>query len=154
MINNNEIVFLTKEGLEKLKVELEELTKVKRLEIANRIKSARDMGDISENAEYDAATQEKSFVEGRINELEEILKNAKVSAAKKDIVYVGAKVTLRIDGEEEVYHIVGVPEADPMQRKISQESPLGSAMLGKKIGDKIQYEAPVGKLTYTILKIE
>ena len=154
MINNNDIVFLTKEGLEKLRAELEELTKVKRLEIANRIKAARDMGDISENAEYDAATQEKSFVEGRINELEEILKNAKVSVIKKDAVYVGSKVTLRVDGEEEVYHIVGVPEADPMQRKISHESPLGAAMLGKKVGDKIAYEAPVGNLTYTILNIE
>lgn len=151
---NNDIVFLTKEGLEKLRAELEELTKVKRLEIANRIKAARDMGDISENAEYDAATQEKSFVEGRINELEEILKNAKVSAIKKDAVYVGSKVTLRVDGQEEVYHIVGVPEADPMQRKISHESPLGAAMLGKKVGDKIAYEAPVGNLTYTILNIE
>lgn len=154
MINNNEIVFLTKEGFEKLKVELEALVKVKRLEIANRIKSARDMGDISENAEYDAAMQEKSFTEGRINELEEIIKNAKVSVVKKDAVYVGSKVTLHIDGVEEIYHIVGAPEADPMQRKISHESPLGSAMLGKKVGDKIQYDAPVGKFTYTILHIE
>jgi transcription elongation factor GreA len=112
------------------------------------------MGDISENAEYDAAMQEKSFVEGRINELEEILKNAKVSDAKKDSVYVGSMVTLHIDGVDEVYHIVGAPEADPMQKKISHESPLGSAMLGKKVGDKIQYDAPMGKITYTILHIE
>jgi transcription elongation factor GreA len=154
MINNNDIVYLTKEGFKKLKEELDGLVKVKRLEIANRIKSAREMGDISENAEYDAAMQEKSFVEGRVAELEEILKNAKVSDAKKDSVYVGSKVTLRIDGAEEIYHIVGAPEADPTQRKISHESPLGSAMLGKKVGDKIQYEAPVGKLTYTILHIE
>lgn len=154
MINNNEIVYLTKEGLKKLKNELDELVKVKRLEVANRIKSARDMGDISENAEYDAAVQEKSFIEGRVAELEEILKNAKVSDAKKDSVYVGSKVTLRIGGAEEIYHIVGAPEADPTQRKISHESPLGSAMLGKKVGDKIQCDAPVGKITYTILHIE
>jgi transcription elongation factor GreA len=148
-------VFVTKEGLENLKKELKELVGVKRPEIANRIKSAREMGDISENAEYDAARQEQAFIEGRITELEEFLKTAKVSDIKKaGQVYVGAKVTVKIDGDEEIYHIVGAPEANPSLRKISHESPIGSALLGKKVGDKIEVEAPMGKLTYTILKIE
>jgi transcription elongation factor GreA len=148
-------IILTKEGLAKLKTELQELLDVKRPEVANRIKSAREMGDISENAEYDAARQEQSFVEGRINELEEIIKNAKVSTAPKNgEVTVGSKVTLRLDGEELIFHVVGAPEANPMERKISHESPLGSSLLGKKIGEKIQVEAPVGNITYTILHIE
>ena len=148
-------IYITKEGLEKLKTEHEALVNNKRPGVANRIKAAREMGDISENAEYDAARQEQAFVEGRINELEEILKNAKVSDVKKSgEVYVGAKVTVRIDGDEEVFHIVGAPEADPLQRKISHESPLGSQLLGKKIGDKIDVEAPMGRLTYTILHIK
>ena len=113
------------------------------------------MGDISENAEYDAARQEQSFVEGRINELEEILKKAKPSDTKSNgEIIVGSKVTLRIDGEEEEYHVVGAPEANPKLKKISHESPLGSSLLGKKVGDKIVVEAPVGELTYTILHIK
>jgi len=150
-----EFVVVTKEGLESLKNELKELVDVKRPQVANRIKSAREMGDISENAEYDAARQEQSFVEGRINELEEIIKNAKISNNKSNgEIVVGSKVTLHIDGAEEVYHVVGAPEANPTLKKISHESPLGSSLLGKKVGDKIQVEAPIGNLTYTILRIE
>src|SRR3990172_6511587 len=150
----SDTIIVTKEGLETLKNELKELTEVKRPQVANRIKSAREMGDISENAEYDAARQEQSFVEGRINELEEILKKAKPSDTKSNgEIIVGSKVTLRIDGEEEEYHVVGAPEANPKLKKISHESPLGSSLLGKKVGDKIVVEAPVGELTYTILHI-
>ncbi len=153
MIEN--AVYLTKEGLEKLRDELEELTEVKRPFIAKRIKSARDMGDTSENAEYAAAREEQAFVEGRIAELSEIIKRAKVSEHSGDgTVYVGAKVVVHIDGEEEEFHIVGAPEADPIKKKISHESPLGKALLGKRIGDKIEVEAPIGRLTYTILKIK
>ncbi len=152
---NNDTIYLTKEGLGKLKDELKALLETKRPEVANRIKQAREMGDISENAEYDAARQEQSFVEGRIEELEEILKNAKIAAVtKKDAIVVGAKVTLHIDGDEEIFHIVGAPEANPKENKISHESPIGLALLGKKVGDKIDVEAPVGTLTYTVLKIE
>jgi transcription elongation factor GreA len=157
MINKEEKVFLTKDGLQKLRDELKELLDVKRPEVANRIKSAREMGDISENSEYDAARQEQSYVEGRIAELEEIIKNAKISDSKSEkagSIGIGSKVTLHIDGDDEIYHIVGAPEANPMERKISHESPLGSALVGKKIGEKIEVEAPVGKLTYTVLKIE
>ena len=151
----SDTIIVTKEGLETLKNELKELTEVKRPQVANRIKSAREMGDITENAEYDAARQEQSFVEGRINELEEILKKAKPSDTKSNgEIIVGSKVTLSIDGEEEEYHVVGAPEANPKLKKISHESPLGSSLLGKKVGDKIVVEAPVGELTYTILHIK
>lgn len=155
-MDKKDTIYITKEGLEKLKAELAELVGVKRPEVARRIKEAREMGDISENSEYDAARQEQSYVEGRITELEEFLKTAKISEETnlKGTIGVGAKVRIKVDSEEIEYHIVGAPEADPMQRKISHESPLGSALVGKKVGDKIEVEAPVGKLTYTILKID
>ncbi|HSX39956.1 MAG TPA: transcription elongation factor GreA [Candidatus Saccharimonadales bacterium] len=157
MQNHAESQFVTKDGLEKLKKELKELIDIKRPEIAQRIKVARENGDISENAEYDAARQEQAFVEGRISELEEIVKTAKVSdvkTAKKDEVYVGSKVTVHIDGDKEIFYIVGAPEANPMQKKISHESPLGAALLGKKVGEIIEVEVPVGRLKYKILSIE
>ncbi len=150
-----DVVYITKEGLEKLRSELKELLDLKRPEIAKRIKEAREMGDISENSEYDAARQEQSYVEGRISELEEFIKTAKVSEQKTGdgAVGIGSKVTVHIDGGEEIFHIVGAPEADPMQKKISHESPLGSALVGKKVGDQIEVQAPMGKLTYKILKV-
>ncbi len=152
---NQEILYVTKEGLAKLKAELKELIEEKRPEVAKRILAARENGDISENAEYDSARQEQSYVEGRISELEEIIKNAKLTEneAKKDNVIVGSVVTVHIDGDEETFHIVGAPEANPLEKKISHESPLGQALMGKKVGDKIDVEAPVGKLIYTIKKI-
>lgn len=148
-------LFVTREGLEKLKKELTELVEIKRPEVAQKIKEAREMGDISENSAYDSARLEQSNIEGRITELEEVIKHAKISEIKsKDKVFVGSKVTLHIDGEELVYEIVGAPEADPALMKISHESPIGSALLGKAVGDKIFVEVPVGKVTYTIKKIE
>ena len=151
-------LYVTKEGLKKLKDELKEFVEVKRPEMANRIKSAREMGDISENAEYDSARQEQAYIEGRIAELEEVIKTAKVSSGEKGnvigVIGVGSHVTVHVDGEEELFHIVGAPEADPAEKKISHQSPLGSALLGKKVGEKVEVDAPVGKLTYTILKIE
>lgn len=153
MVKNTNI-YITKEGLKQLKAELEELTKVKRPAVALRIKNAREMGDISENAEYDAAREEQAYVEGRIAELEDIIKSSKISEGVAGEVTVGTSVTVHMDGEEETFHIVGAPEADPLKKKISHESPLGVALLGKKVGDKIEVEAPVGKLTYTILSIQ
>jgi len=156
MNNNtkNNTLYLTGEGLKKLTKELAELVNVRRPEIASKIREAREMGDISENATYDSAKQEQSFVEGRIAELEEIVKTAEVTKPSgKDDVGVGNKVTVHIEGSEEKFHIVGAPEADPVNKKISHESPLGMALMGKKVGDKIEVEAPVGKLTYTILNI-
>lgn len=154
---DKQTLVLTKEGLEKLKNEFTNLVDVKRPEIAKRIQDAREMGDISENSEYDAAKQEQAFIEGRISEIEEILKNATVTdgnKSHKESVDVGAKVTVHMESSDDTFYIVGAPEADPTANKISHESPLGSALMGKKVGEKIEFEAPVGKLTYTILKIE
>lgn len=138
-----------------MKDEHVKLVKDKRPAITKRIKAAREMGDISENSEYDAARQEQAFVEGRISELEEIIKNAKVNEnCGKSEVGVGCKVTVYIDGGEEIFHIVGAPEANPAKMKISHESPLGASLLGKTVGDKFEVDAPVGQLTYTVLKIE
>lgn len=148
-------LYITKEGLTKLKAELKELVEVKRPQVAQDIQSAREMGDISENAAYDEAKREQGYVEGRINELEEIVKKAEIVENKtKGSIVVGSKVTVHIDGDKEEFHIVGAPEADPLLKKISHESPLGSALLGKKVGDKVHVEAPIGKLTYTIVKVE
>ncbi len=146
---------MTAEGLQELKDEHVKLVEAKRPAITKRIKAAREMGDISENSEYDAARQEQAFVEGRISELEEIIKNAKVNKnLGKSEVGVGCKVTVHVDGGEEIFHIVGAPEADPVKMKISHESPLGASLLGKIVGDKFEVDAPVGQLTYTVLKIE
>ena len=150
----NDILYITKDGLKKLKGELKELVDVKRPEIAHQIQSAREMGDISENAAYDEAKREQAFIEGRITELEDIIKNSKVAEGKtSEVVLVGSQVTLHVDGDEVVFHIVGAPEANPVDKKISHESPLGKALLGKKVGDKVEVEAPIGNITYTILKI-
>jgi transcription elongation factor GreA len=156
MDKNNNRLYITKDGLKKLKDELKELVEVKRPEIARDIQSAREMGDISENAAYDEAKREQGVVEGRISELEDIIKRAEIVESKKTNgkVVVGSKVTVHVDGDNEEYHIVGGPEADPLDKKISHESPLGSALMGKKTGEKVHIEAPLGKLTYTIIKIE
>jgi len=148
-------VFMTKEGLAELKTEYDQLINVRRKEVAERIKNAREFGDISENAEYESSREEQAFVEGRISELEDILNNVELMAknTQKNEVALGCKVRLHIDGVEEEFQLVGAPEANPSEKKISHESPLGQALLGKKIGEKVNFEAPVGKLTYTVLAI-
>ena len=134
---------------------MQELIKIKQPEIAQKIKEAREMGDISENAAYDTAMQEKAYIEGRAAELEELIKSSSVANCSSDgTVCVGSKVLVHVDGTQEEFHIVGPPEANPMEKKISHESPLGSMLMGKKIGDKFEVEAPIGILTYTILKIK
>lgn len=150
-----EKLYITKDGLEKLKTELHELKEVKVPEVAMRIKLARDLGDISENAEYDAAKHEQAIIEGKIKELEDIIKNSRIVTkdSSNGEVNVGSKVVVHIDGDEEEFHIVGALEANPTEKKISHESPLGSSLMGKKVGDKIEMEAPIGTVTYTILKI-
>ena len=154
--NMKDKVYLTKEGLTDLQKELKQLVEVERVTIAERIKSARENNDISENAEYESARDRQSFVEGRIRELEEILKNVSVIAENKktDIIGLGSTVKVHIDGGDEVFKIVGAPEANPIENKISHESPLGEALLGKKIGQHVEVDAPIGKLTYTVLSIE
>ena len=154
-MNNSNPIYLTKEGLENLKIELQQLIDVERSEVAKRIKSARDMGDTSENAEYSAARERQSFVEGRISELQDIIKNAVVeNSTDLSKISVGHKVTLHIEGDHEEFHIVGATEADPSLKKISYESALGASLLGKKVGDEIEVEVPVGKLTYRIVDIK
>lgn len=154
-MDKNNKLYITKEGLEKLKDELKELVEVKRPQVARDIQEAREMGDISENAAYDEAKREQGIVEGRIAELEDIIKRSEIVEKKSDngVVAVGSKVTVHVDGGHEEFHIVGAPEADPTDKKISHESPLGAALLGKKAGDKVHIEAPLGKLTYTVIKI-
>lgn len=148
---------LTLEGLAKLEYELEAL-KNKRTEVADRIKQALAFGDISENAEYDEAKKEQAFVEGRIIQIENILKTAKVideEDIQTDIVSVGCKVLLKdIEfGDEVEYTIVGSAEADPINLKISNESPVGKALVGKAVGENVEIAVPDGIIKYEILQI-
>lgn len=150
-------VYLTKEGLEALKTEYNELTKVKRPDVLSRVTNARNLGDLSENAEYAAARDELSFIDGRIAELEELLKNVSLirepSSKANHQVRLGSKVILHVDGKRETFTIVGEWEADPAEKKISHESPLGQALIGKKVGEKVEVEAPAGKILYSIVSI-
>ena len=150
---------MTYAGLKKLEDELHELKVVRRKEVAENIKEAREQGDLSENAEYDAAKDEQRDIEARIEELEAILKNAEVvveDEADTEKINVGCKVLVYDEEfEEEVeFKIVGSTEANSLQGKISNESPLGKALIGAKVGDEISVEAPAGMMNYKILKIE
>ncbi|MBQ1871424.1 MAG: transcription elongation factor GreA [Lachnospiraceae bacterium] len=150
---------LTYAGLQKLENELQELKVVKRKEVAEKIKEAREQGDLSENAEYDAAKDEQRDIEARIEEIEAILKNAEVVVEEEvDVakVNVGCKVkVLDVEYKEEVeYYIVGSTEANSLQGKISNESPLGKALIGKKVGNKVKVETPAGTFEYKVLDIQ
>jgi transcription elongation factor GreA len=152
-------VILTSEGYNKLKQEIEELSTVKRREVAERIRVAREFGDIAENAEYDDAKNEQMLLEHRIATLEERLRDARVISKKdvaKDVVSIGSKVKLRdVSARETVeYHIVGSAEANPAQNKLSNESPVGKAIIGKKKGETVEVSAPRGRLKYKILEIK
>jgi transcription elongation factor GreA len=153
---NNTNVLLTKEGLAQLRQEFDKLVNNKRPEVVERIKNAREQGDLSENSEYTAAREELNFIDGRISELEEIIKSAKLitNHSRNSAVDLGCRVTLTINGKKEIFSIVGEWEADPKEKKISHSSPLGKALLGKRVGEKIDVAAPAGKLTYKILSIE
>jgi len=150
-------IYLTKEGLEELKAEYEEIVKVKRPDILERVAQARSMGDLSENAEYVAAREELSFIDGRVEELEELIKQAVLiqdSHVKGNhVVKLGSTVTLHLKGKKEEFTVVGEWEADPKEKKISHESPLGKALLGKGIGEKVEVEAPAGTIAYTIVSV-
>jgi transcription elongation factor GreA len=149
-------MYVSKEGLEKFKQELGDLVNVKRKEIIERIERAKELGDLSENAEYAAAKDEQAFTEGRILELQDMITRAEIinGSGKVDLVRVGSKVRVKTDDTETEYEIVGVAEADPVSGKISNESPLGRSFLGRRIGDKIQIQIPKGMVTYTILEIK
>lgn len=147
---------VTQAGYDALVAELEQLTTVKRLEVAERIKNARDDGDITENAEYDDAKNEQARVEARIIVVEEKIRTAKVIVeVDNKSVGIGNKVTLQEQGakEPEVFTIVGSTEADPLENRISNESPLGSALMGQPKGTKVIVPAPKGDITYEIMKI-
>ena len=145
----------TKDGLEKMKNELQELKDVKRKEVSERLRSAAAQGDLSENFEYSSARDEQEMVERRIGELEILVKEAVVvsETPSGDSVQVGSRVEVDIEGEATEYIIAGAQEADPMQGKISVESPIGRALLGKKLGDRVEVETPAGKMQYTIKRL-
>ncbi len=146
---------ITAEGLKALKQELEELKNKKRPEAIERVARAREFGDLSENSEYHAAREDLSFIEGRINELEEMIKQAQIAkeSKSKHEISIGCKVTLITNNQEHTYEVVGEWEADPMKKKISHTSPLGQALIGKKAGDIVEFEAPAGKIVYQVKKI-
>lgn len=159
-----EEMLITKEGLKKIKEELEFLKTTKRQEIADRLKEAISYGDLSENAEYEEAKNDQAFIEGRILELEKQIKNAKIIAEGAPgktskggkTIDIGSTVTVRNktdDDEPETYTIVGSMEADPIDHKISNESPIGKALLGHEKGDTVDVDAPAGKFKYEILKV-
>lgn len=155
MTNINDKIQFTAEGLSEIKSELAELNGVKLTAAIERVARARDFGDLSENAEYHAAKEELSFIEGRIEELEGIIQRAEVVKTKSstDAIGIGCKVTVKVAGKEHTYEIVGEWEADPMKKKISHTSPLGQALVGKKKGEEVEFEAPAGKVVYQIKKI-
>ncbi|MFC1652072.1 transcription elongation factor GreA [Patescibacteria group bacterium] len=149
--------YYTKEALEKLKIELNELKKKKRREVAERIRDAKSFGDLSENAEYSDAKEAQAFVEGRIDELEHTLENAKVvkEGETNGKVQVGRKVLVVDDkGQEKEYFLVSANEVNSLESKISTSSPIGQALLGKKAGDQIEADIPAGKMKLTIKKVE
>jgi transcription elongation factor GreA len=152
-----ETSFLTREGYIKLQEELKYLRTVRRPQVAEHIRIAKEDGDLSENAGYDAAKNEQSFVEGRIMTVESILKNATIieSSGNNGVVTLGCKVTVQEDGYgPEKYHLVGSPEADPSNGRISNESPLGRTLMGRSVDDKVEVNTPGGIVTFTILEIE
>ena len=151
--------FLTKKGYDERVARLEELKVVRRKEVAQKLKEAREQGDLSENAEYDAAKDEQRDIETQIAELEEILKNAEVvqdNNTDKDAIKMESVVKLHdVEYDEDIeYVIVGSSEADSLNNKISNESPLGAAMLGKKVGDTVKVEAPAGVIEYKIISVQ
>lgn len=152
-------VVMTYDGLKKMEQELENLKTVRRKEVAEKIKEARGQGDLSENAEYDAAKEEQGEIESRIVQLENLLRNAEVideDVLKMDVVNLGSKVTvLDVEFDEEMeYTIVGSTEADPMNGRISNESPLGMALLGQKVGATVMADTPDGEVGFKILNIQ
>lgn len=154
-MNNNQKIVMTKDGLSELKKELEDLLNTRRPEVVVRLSAARGQGDLSENSEYAAAKQDLAFIDGRIAELEKVISEAKVIAThSKSKIDVGCKVTLHVNGKKDTFLIVGEWEADPTQKKISHSSPLGKALLGKKVGEKVEVEAPIGKVVYKIISID
>ena len=153
-----EEVLLTREGYEKISAEYDELVSVKRAEVAERIKEAREFGDISENAEYDAAKNEQAELEERITKLENMMRKAKIieeGKSPRGKVNIGSKVTVKDTKTRKTqdFIIVGATEADPFEGKISNESKVGEGLIGAKVGDKVDIEAPKGRIRYEVISI-
>jgi len=149
-------ILITEKGLEKLNLELSDLINNRRPEVISRIKGAKELGDLSENAEYSAAKEEQSFIEGRIQEIEEIIKHAQVvegASAHKDVIGIGSTVKVSVEGDIEEFDVVGQTESDPSSGKISVDSPVGKALLGQKVKDKVAVQTPDGKITYQIISV-
>src|SRR5512139_2911210 len=148
--------YLTPEGAAKLKAELAELTGPRREELAQRLRAAIQMGDLSENADYHKAKEDQAFLEGRIQEIEAVLRTAViVEKVQSDVVIVGSRVMVQEDNyDPEVYYVVGAKEADPRNSKISNESPIGRALMDHRAGDVVEAETPDGKIRFKILKVE
>jgi transcription elongation factor GreA len=147
---------LTKQGLEKLREELEDLIKNKRPKIVDRLQKARAMGDLSENSEYSGAKEELDLIERQIVEMKAILENAEVieSSNNKQSVNIGSTVLVEVNGVKDEYTIVGEFEANPLEKKLSHISPIGKALLGKKVGDEVEIEVPAGKVRYKVIAIK
>jgi len=146
----------TSDGFEKIKEEYAQLSGSKREKAIDRLQKARAMGDLSENSEYTAAKEDLSFIEGRIRELEEIIKNAEVVAKTpgETSVEIGSQIVVNMNGKQETYYLVGEFEANPMEKKLSQTSPIGKALFGKKKGDTVEVQVPAGTMKYTIVEIK
>lgn len=157
MDNQQEKIPLTKIGLEKLKKEYEELDKVKRPAILERLNASRKIGEFDEDSDFSQAKQELVFVDGRMSELEEIINNVILINEGHNHcqeVKLGCQITVKNGGQEKIFHLVGEWEANPVESKISHQSPLGQSLLGKRIGEKVEVTAPAGTIVYTILKID
>ena len=153
--SRTEPVHLTGEAIDRLKLELEELTRVRRPDVIARIKSARELGDLRENAEYQASREEQSFLEGRIRLIEERLRYASViEGGGTPHVDLGSTVTVEIDGEAVVYALVGTTEADPVNGRLSSASPVGAALMGHRVGDAVEVRTPRGSVVYRIIALE
>jgi transcription elongation factor GreA len=152
---NNRTQYISEEGLTKLRAELEELVNVRRQEIAQRIHDAKEHGDLAENAEYEDAKNEQAFVEGQIQRLEALVKNAVLIDEHHGTEHVQIGSTVKVDGSDgaEVFTIVGSTEASPREGKISNESPVGHALLGKRKGDSVVVHVPAGDFSYKIVEI-
>lgn len=152
----NKPVYLTKQAIDELKIEKENLLKYTIPEIAEKINKAKELGDLSENFEYHEAKQQMAFAHGRMQEIEYKLLNAVMfeSGGGGDIVALGSKITIEKDGVEKLYEIVGAQEADPLKGKISNESPLGASFLGRHTGDEVEVKTPRGTSLYKVKKIE
>ena len=147
--------YLSAKRLEELKNELHELKTVKRLEVAERLKRAKEYGDLSENAEYSEAREQQEALESRIDELEDIVKNASIikKSSSREFVDLGTEVEIEFKGKSRVFTIVGSNEAKPEEGLVSNDSPIGRAIIGKKVGDSVKVATPAGETTYKIIKI-